>query len=442
MSKPAKLSRKEFLRLMAASLGAVAGGRLLAACSPSSAPQGTAPAYLTPQAAIAPATLPAPTATTAPLPTAAFTDTATPVQPTATSEPTVTIIPSASGVPAGVRRPEVIKFYPDAPSQLVRVHHGGAWDGDKLVPDALRQMLDAGITRLTGVNDAHQAWAALFSPTERIAIKVNTIMSSSYWTPVPLVMAVAQSLQDAGIPAEQIVIFDRDPSELRNAGFTLNKDGPGVRCTNTTGYSKGYKLVGIDAGLSEVLLGCDALINMPILKSHGNAGMTFSMKNHYGTFQRPTEFYHSGKGIQQRHCRTERPAGYQRPHAPDRGQPAQLRGSQLVDLVECPAGRLAPVQLRPGRRGCLRHAGIPEGGHPERAVTQDSQSPGDALDRQRRQTGGGHGRPGPLSGERAELVIISINFLIGVTIYLQITQSLIICLILGMMKTENLAFVF
>ncbi len=299
MSKPAKLSRKEFLRLMATSLGAVAGGRLLAACSPSSAPEGTAPANLTPQAAIASATLPAPTATTAPMPTAASTDTAIPVQPTATSGPTITITPGAPGAPVGVRRPEVIKFYPDVPSQLVRVHHAGAWDGDKLVPDALRQMLDAGITRLTGINDAHQAWAALFSPAERIAIKVNTIMSSSYWTPVPLVMAVAKSLQDAGIPAEQIVIFDRDPSELGMAGFKINRDGPGVRCMSSTKYAKGYKLVGIDAGLSEVLLGCDALINMPILKSHGNAGMTFSMKNHYGTFQRPTEFYHSGKGIQQ-----------------------------------------------------------------------------------------------------------------------------------------------
>jgi hypothetical protein len=296
MIKPTYLSRKEFLRLlaanMAASLGSLAAGRLLAACSPASPSLEAAPAIPTIQPELDTATLPASSATAAPLPTT--TNTATSVQPTATSVPTITI------APGGVRRPDVIKFYPDAPSQLVRVHHAGVRaDDDTLVPDALRQMLDAGITHLTGINDANHAWAALFSPTERIAIKVNTIMSSSYWTPVPLVMAVAQSLQDAGIPAEQIVIFDRDPSELRNAGYTINKDGPGVLCTNTTGYAKGYKLVGIAAGLSETLLSCDALINMPILKSHGNAGMTFSMKNHYGTFQRPTEFYHSGKGIQQ-----------------------------------------------------------------------------------------------------------------------------------------------
>lgn len=295
MSKPAHLSRKEFLRLLATSIGAVTAGRLLAACSPSSPT--SVPADPIAQPEIVSPTLPAPTATAVAIPTSALADTATvaPIPPTATTEPTITLTP---GAPGGVRRPAVIKFYPDAPSQLVRVHHAGVWDGDKLAPQALRQMVDAGITRLTGINDAAQAWAALFAPTERIAIKVNTIMSSSYWTPAPLVMAVAQSLQDAGIPAEQIVIYDRDPSELRNAGFNINQKGPGVLCTNTTGYAKGYKLVGIDAGLSETLLSCDALINMPILKSHGNAGMTFSMKNHYGSFQRPTEFYHSGKGIQ------------------------------------------------------------------------------------------------------------------------------------------------
>jgi hypothetical protein len=299
MSKPTKLSRKEFLRLVATSLGAVTAARLLAACSPTSPTLESVPAASTVRPAPKTSTLPDSTATSAPLPNSVPANTTIPVAPAATTEATVTITPTAPGALGNVRRPEVIKFYPDAASQLVRVHHSGAWDGDKLVPDALRQMLDAGITHLTGINDANQAWAALFSPNERIAIKVNTILSSSYWTPVPLVMAVTQSLQDAGVPAEQIVIYDRDPSELGNAGFKINRDGPGVRCASSTRYVKGYKLVGIDASLSDVLLSCDALINMPILKSHGNAGMTFSMKNHYGTFQRPTEFYHSGKGIQQ-----------------------------------------------------------------------------------------------------------------------------------------------
>jgi len=33
---------------------------------------------------------------------------------------------------------------------------------------------------------------------------------------------------------------------------------------------------------------CDVIINMPILKDHQMAGVTFAMKNMYGTVDRPT----------------------------------------------------------------------------------------------------------------------------------------------------------
>jgi len=118
----------------------------------------------------------------------------------------------------------------EAAIRAAAAEHGGfvtaAWVRPHITRDVLPQMVGAVL----------RARAGFLAPTERIAIKVNTIMSSAYWTPVPLVMAVAQSLQDAGIPAGQIIIFDRDPSELQNAGFTINRDGPGVHCTNTTDY--------------------------------------------------------------------------------------------------------------------------------------------------------------------------------------------------------------
>ncbi len=51
--------------------------------------------------------------------------------------------------------------------------------------------------------------------------------------PSPLVYAVAACLQAAGIPAGQIVIWDRYGFELTLAGYKLNPDGPGVRCLGT-----------------------------------------------------------------------------------------------------------------------------------------------------------------------------------------------------------------
>ncbi len=261
------VSRRDFLKI--AAIG------LLAGCAPTQAPPTTPDATPTTAATVAP------TDTPAPVPT----NTATPA-PTRT--PTATFTP----LPTVTRKPDIIKFYPDKPSAVVHTHHAGVWSGDELVPNAVRQMLDASITRLTGLDDAREAWRALFDPGERIAIKVNAFRNSVIWTHVPLVTAVTDSLQEAGIPAENIVIFDYYTSELQEAGYAVNPDGPGVRCVGTDkDYSDGFEIVGSKIQLSNVLLGCDALINMPVLKSHMLAGMSYALKNHYGTLSRPDSFH-------------------------------------------------------------------------------------------------------------------------------------------------------
>jgi hypothetical protein len=107
-----------------------------------------------------------------------------------------------------------------------------------------------------------------------------------------LVMVVTECLQNVGIPPEQIVIYDRSTGELRSSGYPINQDGPGVRCYGTDGnYTSGWTLLDIDISLSDILLNCDALINMPVLKGHTVSGCTFAMKNHYGTFSNPPRFH-------------------------------------------------------------------------------------------------------------------------------------------------------
>jgi hypothetical protein len=245
-------------------------------------------------------------ATSQPIPTPVSASTDIPVPtntlvPTNTRQPTATptSAPTATPTPtlvADARRPDIIKRYPDVPSKVVHAHHPGAWNGEELVSEAIRQMLDASITELTGLNDAHEAWAALFDPTERVAIKVNAFQNSLIWTHVPLVMTVTERLQKVGVPAEQIVIFDYRTSELRGAGFPINKDGPGVRCYGTDeGYTGGWEVVGRKTELSDILMDCTALINMPVLKSHKYAGISFAMKNHYGTIPNPWDFHHGAQ---------------------------------------------------------------------------------------------------------------------------------------------------
>jgi hypothetical protein len=224
-----------------------------------------------------------------------------------TSTPTnVTTSTTASTPTANLRRPEILKFYPDAPSRVVHTRHAGSWNGDTLKPEALREMLDASITKLTGQDGARSAWAVLFSPDERIAIKVNTYGGSTngskVFTHAPLVFAVTQALQEAGIPAGQITIYDINSADLEGAGYAIHRDAPGVRCLGTAAswdalargegeYESAGNLLGKPISLSRILLNSDAVINMPVLKTHSWSGLTFALKNQYGSIDNPERFH-------------------------------------------------------------------------------------------------------------------------------------------------------
>ena len=249
----------------------------------------------------------APTATSGPAPAASLTPTLPPTwtpaptdtpQPTATPVVPPTEVPAATAVPtdapvptaAPVTRADVMKIYPEVKSRVVVVRHAGACSGpDDIAADVVKQMLDAAIVELTGIEDAQRAWRTLFDPTERIAIKVNTI--NHYGTSVSLAYGVAEKLQAIGLVAENIVIFDRNTGELQRAGYTVNEDGPGVRCRATRDYREPREVAGTTQRLSDILLDCDAVINLPLLKQHGFSGLTFAMKNHYGSTDRPSAIH-------------------------------------------------------------------------------------------------------------------------------------------------------
>lgn len=262
----ARASRRRFLKVLAMA-GLLAGCRGLERALPTLAPS--------PHPTKVPS--PPPTGTPSPPPTARPTDTAT-TAPTATAVPTEAV----------TRGRHTVAY----------ARHAGAWQDGALVPQALEDLLDTAITTLTGQGDPAAAWASCFDPSERIAIKVNTIQGSYFWTRVPLVKAVTDRLQQIGVPAEQIVVFDRSSMELTNANYVLNRSDPGVRCYGTDDdYQSGWQIMDVPVDLSRILLECDALINMPILKHHGMAGISFAMKNHYGTFNRPYSF-HQGEAIE------------------------------------------------------------------------------------------------------------------------------------------------
>jgi len=219
--------------------------------------------------------------TSTPVPTAPPTLTAVP-DPT---QAAATASPSATAAPAGVAG---VRPLDSAGSRVVVARHSSMAAEGALDQEVLLQVLDAAVAHMTGIQVPDAAWRSLFRPEERVAIKVNTIAGSDYWTRPVLVDAVVARLVSVGLAAEQIVVFDRDSGELDRAGFQVSRDGPGARCYGTDrAYSVPTRIGSGDISFSDILVGCDALINMPILKTHSITGISFALKNHYGSIDRP-----------------------------------------------------------------------------------------------------------------------------------------------------------
>ena len=281
------LSRREFVRGAAA---LVAGA--LVSCAPQEVPPT--------QVAVRPSDTPAaPTATAVPPTPAPPTATTAPSSPTP-APPTATLAPKPTATPTlKPNRADLMSVYPKSKSRVAIVRHAAvnSLTGEEQAK-LLSKMLDAGITELTGLQDAAQAWSTLFDARERVAIKVNCI--SQVATTVAVATAVANRLHEAaGVPLENIVIYDRTEAELKRAGFVINSSGPGIRCYATSDYKEPVKLSPATVSFSNVLLGCDALINIPIPKDHDICGVTLALKNHYGTIANPWDLHanHCDPGV-------------------------------------------------------------------------------------------------------------------------------------------------
>jgi uncharacterized protein (DUF362 family) len=105
-------------------------------------------------------------------------------------------------------------------------------------------------------------------------------------------------LQEAGIKANDIVVWDRDSDELERVGFHLSMGGNGVQCfgTDRVGYQPELVSYGsVGSQLSRILIQRSSLlINVPVLKDHDGAGVTIALKNMYGVIHNPNKYHPNG----------------------------------------------------------------------------------------------------------------------------------------------------
>ncbi len=159
-------------------------------------------------------------------------------------------------------------------------------------------LLDRSMQALFDRNNPTEPWKKLVRPGEKVGLKVNTIAGRGLSTNTQLVEAICERLQQAGIKAGDIVVWDRDTNELERAGFRISTDAKGIRCfgTDRVDYEEDLATFGsVGSRLSKILTQqCDVLINVPLLKDHGGAGVTMALKNMYGAIHNPNKYHPNG----------------------------------------------------------------------------------------------------------------------------------------------------
>lgn len=193
----------------------------------------------------------------------------------------------------------------ESKSRVIMASHSQIVDASEQInAKIVRTGVDEALIALTNAASVQDAWAQIFpdlQSTEAIGIKVNCINHRLSSHP-EVVYAIAQSLVESlGMNPNNIIIWDRTSRELKRAKYTHNMSEKGVRCLGTSdkiGYDKSFAVEvgnGRQVHLSNILTRmCTYLINVPVLKDHDIAGVTLSLKNHYGSIDRPGSCHGGG----------------------------------------------------------------------------------------------------------------------------------------------------
>ena len=159
--------------------------------------------------------------------------------------------------------------------------------GDAVDQNAVEQVLGKAMSKLTS-KIGMGAWKSLFKPEDVVGIKINGLFGPSVSTRPEFVNAVIADLKSAGVKPENIIVWDRAARDLEKCGFTPNKTGPGVIYFSDDGdWGKDVQNGSFNGKITKVFDRITALINMPIVKHHGGAGISCALKNHYGSINNP-----------------------------------------------------------------------------------------------------------------------------------------------------------
>jgi hypothetical protein len=86
-------------------------------------------------------------------------------------------------------------------------------------PAIVKEMVDRGITNYTHKATVPEAWLSLVSTQDVVGIKIFSLPGPNSGTRASVVAGVVEGLLKAGLPPKHIVIWDKQTTDLRLAGY-------------------------------------------------------------------------------------------------------------------------------------------------------------------------------------------------------------------------------
>ncbi len=235
--------------------------------------------------------------------------------------------PAFTGRSAEVAKPALAMPGP-FPGRVIEVRHPESVRADHAIaPEAVAAMMERGLCALTGADHAVEAWRRLFQPGDVVGIKVNPVGRAYRRDQVaavssfPVVLETVAGLKSAGVRPADIILFDRYADQFRSAGYEALLREPALAGVRWLASSFDYDnrqvdirgndlrrdpdphVVGYDPDVFATMAFAAAdhdprddrrlrshlslivtrmvnkIVNIPVLKDHGSAGVTLALKN-------------------------------------------------------------------------------------------------------------------------------------------------------------------
>ena len=134
---------------------------------------------------------------------------------------------AAPGEPVSAASPKEDTDVPPLPPRSIvyRVQDSRAISDYDVDPGVVHRMVDDLVMAATGEFSVASAWASLVKPTDVVGIKVCANGAPLFSTHPEVVRAIILGLNSAGVPSQNIVVWDRDEDLLKRAGYRANNSG-------------------------------------------------------------------------------------------------------------------------------------------------------------------------------------------------------------------------